>query len=371
MKRVLFLYITEVSGHHSAVAAVEQALKLYNPEIKTFSINAFKYTSPKTEKLIHFLYMKVIKRIPQIWSYLYDNPKFFNKTQNLKNTIHKKNFEKIDQLINKFSPDAIVCSQAYPCGLVSDYKDSHDCKIPLIAILTDFIGHAFWIYNKVDYYVVACEETKKRFIKDGISEERIKLFGIPIHPKFTIQHKKEEIAQKLGLNLSTPIILIMGGGHGLGPVKKIIRHLDKSSRNMQIIVITGINKKLLKWLAKKQKSLSKKLLAFEFISNIDEIMEISTILISKPGGLTTSEALAKNLPLIIMRPIPGQETNNMRYLLKKEVAKHATDENELLHTLENLLDNKNYINEMVSKIRQIRKPESALDVAKLILNSNV
>ncbi|MFC1703434.1 glycosyltransferase [Candidatus Omnitrophota bacterium] len=370
MKKVLFLYITDVSGHHSAVNAVDQALKLFNPEIETKAVNAFKHTNPLTERLIHKIYLKVIKGRPQIWGHLYDNPKVFKRLQGMKRFIHRKNFRKIDELIEQFSPDAIVCTQAYPCGLVADYKSTYERDIPLIAVLTDFAGHAYWLYDQVNCFVVACNEAKERFVRDGIPGERIKVLGIPVHPKFSILHNREEIAKKLNIDLSIPTILIMGGGHGLGPVKKIIQFLDEIDISMQIIVVTGINASLLEWLKSMQNKLQKNIVALEYINNIDEIMEISSLLISKPGGLTSSEALSKNLPMIIMKPIPGQEENNTKYLLKEGVAVKVDSEEEVPKLVKRFLRNPELLNKMRIKSKKIAKPESAIEIAKLILNIN-
>ncbi|MFC1594433.1 glycosyltransferase [Candidatus Omnitrophota bacterium] len=370
MKKVLFLYITEVSGHHSAVNAIEDAIKLFDPQIETKCINAFKYTNPIAEKLVHNIYLRVIKRRPHIWGNMYDNPRVFEKTQRIKKFIHRMNFKKIDNLIEQFEPDVIVCSQAYPCGMVADYKMTFGRTIPLFAVLTDFAGHSYWLYDGIDYFVVACEEAKKRFVKDGIPEEKISVFGIPIHPKFAISLNKEEIAKKIGVDASVPTILIMGGGHGLGPVEKIVQRLDAIEKDLQIIVITGINKSLLQWLNKRKEVFRKKVLAFEYVDNIDELMEIATVLISKPGGLTSSEALAKNLPLVIMNPIPGQEANNTKYLLEQKVAVSVHDERQVQHVIEELLDDPEQLQRMIAQAQRIRKPESAISIAKLILNSN-
>ena len=114
----------------------------------------------------------MIKNRPQIWGSIYDNPKFINKTKRIKEFIHKSNSEKIGKLIKEFTPDAIVCTQAYPCGLVADYKKSNNINKPLIAVLTDFAGHAYWLYDAVDYFVVACREAKERFIRGSIPEKK-------------------------------------------------------------------------------------------------------------------------------------------------------------------------------------------------------
>ena len=194
--------------------------------------------------------------------------------------------------------------------------------------------------------------------------------GITIDPKFFQDLEKEKIAKELGLDLSIPIVLIMGGGQGLGPVKKIIKSFNKIKLNFQIIVITGTNKKLLRWL-NSYRLPQKKLVPLGYVDNIDEIMSISTLLITKPGGITSAEALSKSLPMIIMHPIPGQEANNTQYLLRQDVAVKADNVEQLDKKLNELLKNRESMANMRRCAKEANLPESSLNIARLILNHNV
>src|SRR3989338_4475697 len=197
MKRVLLLYISEDSGHHCASLAIEHALHELDPTVKTLNINSFNYTNPILEKIINRTYMGVVKRTPEIWDYLYDNPRVLRSTQRLREMIHKFNSAKLKTLLDEFRPDAIVCTQAFPCGMVADYKKSFDLDVPLIGVLTDFAPHSYWIYNNVDRYVVPSEETGKKLIENGIDPQKVAVFGIPIYPKFREAVNKEEVFKRL------------------------------------------------------------------------------------------------------------------------------------------------------------------------------
>jgi processive 1,2-diacylglycerol beta-glucosyltransferase len=144
------MYISEISGHHSATLAIEKALKILQPNVEILNINAFNYTNPISEKVVNRLYLGIIKRTPQIWDYLYDNPTIAKKIEKMKETIHKFNSPKLKRLFDKFKPDAVVCSQAFPCGMCADYKRTYDSHIPLVAVLTDYVPHSYWIYDRVD-----------------------------------------------------------------------------------------------------------------------------------------------------------------------------------------------------------------------------
>ena len=169
------------------------------------------------------------------------------------------------------------------------------------------------------------------------------------------------------MKTNLPKILIMGGGQGLGPVKTIIKSLEKIKKDFQGLIVTGINKKLYRSLKKKIKKSKSKFLLFGFIDNINELMEISDIIITKPGGVTTAEALAKKLPMVIVKPIPGQEASNTAYLMKKGAAIKCDDPKKINLAIEDLLDNPAKLKQLSESAGRISKPNASLDVASLVL----
>lgn len=368
-KRIILMYISEVSGHHSATIAIEEALKSLQPDVEILNINAFSYTNPISEKIINRLYMSVIKRTPQIWDYLYDNPTVVKNIEKMKETIHKYNSPKLKVLFDKFKPDAVVCTQAFPCGMVADYKKTYNSHIALVAVLTDYIPHSYWIYDAVNYYVVPCEEVALRLIKKGAAADKIKILGIPFDQKFNAPVNKAGIIQKLNLAAGASTLLIMGGGQGLGPVKTIVRSLEKVRFPLQEIIVTGTNKKLFNSLKKKIKKYKKKILLFSYVDNINELMAVADLIITKPGGITTAEALAKKLPMLIVKPIPGQEANNTRYLTEKEAAIKIDKPREINFIIEDLLAHPAKLNQLRESASRISRPDASLDTAKLLLNA--
>jgi len=369
-KKVLLMYITSNSGHYRASLAIENALKTLSPGIATMNINGFAYTNPIFEKLINRTYMSVIRNKPEVWEYLYDNPKVLKSVQGLRNAIHKSNSKKLKVLIeNEFRPDAVVCTQAFPCGMVADYKKYLGLDLPLFGVLTDHAPHSYWIFDNVDYYIVPSEASRSHFIKNGVGEARIKTFGIPINPRFGVRQDKEDICRRAGFDSRKRTVLIMGGSQGIGPVEKMVDALEHTPLDFQILAICGINKKLQNILSKKEKRYKKKMFVYGLVENVDELMEISDVIITKPGGLTTSEALAKNLPMIIIHPIPGQETKNTEFLLQQGVALRAEDEDDISVLVQELFSNSVKLDEMRKKAELIKKPNSAMDTARLILRA--
>ena len=371
-KRILLMYISEVSGHHSATLAIEKAIKIISADAEILNINAFQYTNPISEKIVNRLYMGVIKRTPQIWDYLYDNPIIVRRIEKIKETIHKFNSPKLKNLFDRFKPDAVVCTQAFPCGMVADFKKTYNSNIPLIAVLTDYVPHSYWIYDSVDYYITPSQEVSLRLMKKGVACDRIKSFGIPFDTKFNEPQDKKRLMQKFKLNVNLPTTLIMGGGQGLGPIKTIVKSLEKIKIEIQGIVVAGTNKKLFASLKKRIKKYKKKILLFGYVDNMNELMSISDIIITKPGGVTCAEVLAQSLAMIIVRPLPGQEANNTAYLTEKLAAIKIDNPKDINLIIEDLLENPGNLNHLRESARRISKPNASLDIAQFILNlSNV
>lgn len=366
-KKILLMYISDYSGHQQACFALENALHLLDKDVETKCINSFSYTNPILEKIINKTYMTVIKRRPEVWEYLYDNPRIVKKSQRLKELMHRYNSGKMKELLDSFKPDAIVCTQAFPCGIVADLKKTHGIKIPLIGVLTDYAPHSYWVYNSVDVYIVPSEETGKRLVQNGVFEGKIRPLGVPVDPKFYRPFDKQQLLSKYSLESDKPVLLIMGGSQGLGPIKRIVMLLNKSPLDVQLIILTGTNKKMYRYLRRRRKIFKKNIVVLPFTDAVNELMEIATLIITKPGGLTTAEALSKNLPIIIIHPLPGQESMNTQFLTEKGFAIKAGDEREVVVLLEELLRNQEKIAGIKKLMREHNKPYTSLEAAKLIL----
>ncbi len=366
-RRILLMYITKVSGHRQATVALQKTIKQHIPEAEVMSINGFGYTYPILEKVVNKAYMGVIKRAPQIWDKMYDNPKLVKRSSLIKEFLNKKAHKKLAKLFDEFKPDTVICTQAFPCGMVAHFKTAYNAPITLIGVLTDFAPHAYWLNKGVDYYIVPSEDAKERFMKAGIPAEAIRTFGIPIRMSFAEKLNKQEIAAKLGLSPVIPTVLIMGGGQGLGPIKKVVKSLLKLNRKLQLIVIAGTNEKLMDWLEKTRQKTDKALVIYDYANNVPELMDLATLIISKPGGMTTSECLAKGLPMVIVNPIPGQEMHNTTFLIKKGIAIRVDEVKEIAAEVNALLDSPQRLAAMSKAAKEQGKPYAARDVAQLVL----
>lgn len=368
-KRVLLMYISQVSGHRQSALAIQKSLKALNPDCEIMSINGFGYTYPLMEKIVNTAYMGVIKRAPQIWEYLYDNPKVIRASARLKKTIHRSSHKKLRPLMESFKPDVVICTQAFPCGMVADYKLANGLDFMVVGVLTDFAPHLYWLHDGVSYYVVPSEEANQRYLKENVPAEKLKVFGIPIRLKFGEKQDRRAVCTKLGLAADVPTVLIMGGGQGLGPMKEAVKSLVRLERPLQMVVIAGTNVKLAHWLKKVQRRTDKKIIFYDYAENVEELMTVATLIVSKPGGMTTSECLAKGLPMVVVDPIPGQEERNAQFLVGAGIAVRVDDKRQIGAEIDKLLNDQPKLQAMRQAALKHGMPMAAENIAKFILSN--
>jgi processive 1,2-diacylglycerol beta-glucosyltransferase len=363
-RRFLLFHVTPRSGHFRASRALEQTLRRLDPNASVTNVDAFTYTSRFVRWAISRSYLSLIRHQPDVWEYLYDNPAVHRQVQQLRGLLHRYQAAKLHRLLDTVRPDAIACTQAYPCGMVADFKKHHGLSAPLVGILTDYAPHLYWFHEQVDVYVVPSEQVKQRFLARGVESSRVQALGIPIDLRFLDTSPREATARRFGLQPDQPILLIMGGSSGFGPLREILLHLDILPHPCQLVVVTGSNRALLAWMLRHR--FRHRVVPLGFSEQIPELMELATLLISKPGGLTTSEALAKRLPLVIINPIPGQEAYNARYLLSQGAAVQASGPETVRQTVRDLLDNPERLELLRQRCGQLAHPTAALDTVKLL-----
>ncbi|MBI3011476.1 MAG: glycosyltransferase [Candidatus Omnitrophica bacterium] len=363
-RRFVLMHITTSSGHHRASCAIGQTLKRLDPLAQIVNVDAFQYTSRFVRWAISRSYLSIIRHQPDVWEYLYDNPAVHRRIQHLRVLLHRYQAGKLQRLLETVRPEAIACTQAYPCGMVADFKKHHNLSVPLVGVLTDYAPHLYWFHDTVDAYVVPSEQVKQRFVTRGVDPSRIKVLGIPIDRKFLEANDREATARALGLDPTHPIILIMGGGSGFGQIRDIMLSVDILPYPCQFVVVAGTNRSLLAWLQGQR--FRHRVVSLGYTNDIPKLMDIATLLISKPGGLTTSEALAKHLPLVIVNPIPGQEAYNARFLLSHGAAVQAGSPETVRQTVRDLLDNPDRLAGLRRRNVELAHPNAAADIAGLL-----
>jgi len=221
-----------------------------------------------------------------------------------------------------------------------------------------------WMDAGVDLYCVAAEETKVRLIARGAAAENVVATGIPIAAKFSSKPDVKQFRKNCGLRDDQPVLLVLSGGFGMGPVAEILAELDKVPGQFQTIVVTGRNEELRRELAAQDHKHPARVLGFA--SNMHELMAVADLIITKPGGLTSSEALAMGKPLFILNPIPGQEAANSDFLLERGAAVKVNRVEDLPYRIEQLLGSKK-LAEMAKAAKTLGRPRAALEVCRQVL----
>ena len=374
-KKILLAYITKNSGHHQAVLAIERNLDRLNclGEIKTKSVNFSKHIHPLISFFGEKIYLWVLQDNSQIWERVYDNPRVYTWLVKWIDCLVFFKFWKLRGLIEGFVPDVICCTQAFPALIMANFKkraakNSKIVSTPIVGVLTDYSPHWYWVHADIDLYVVPSAEIAEILISRGVKQEKIRVLGIPIDPKFFVERvDKKAVLKKMGLEESRPVILLMGGSKGLGPIREIVIGLsDRFHSSLQLIVVCGRNLRLKKEIQKEIEFSRCPIKVLGYIENINELMEISSLIITKPGGQTVSESLTCGLPMILINPIPGQEILNARFLVKRGMA-ILVGAKEAIEVVGYWFENPEIREKWRLKAKTFVKPDAALVIAEILI----
>jgi processive 1,2-diacylglycerol beta-glucosyltransferase len=305
------------------------------------------------------LYKQSAKRLPAAYGL------FFNITDKLfDKPIWKKvltpSINKVREFLTEAKPDIVI--SVYPtAGLVCSIL-SKELRFRTVTVITDFGAHSQWIQPLTDLYFVPTDDLKKFLVSKGIKHKRIKITGIPLREKFSIPHKATSIRRRF--NLSDKFtVLLMSGEYGIGNIRNLCQRLMKLP--IQLIVICGNNKRLYRKVSElKKKTKANNLFCLGFTDEVHNLMATSDVLIGKAGGITVSEAMAVGLPMIVYRPIPGQEFFNVDYLVNEGVALYARDKDEVMNKVRFLYEHPYRLKEMKQKARQIGKPNATKNICQ-------
>ncbi|HPT17731.1 MAG TPA: glycosyltransferase, partial [Kiritimatiellia bacterium] len=316
--RILICYLVRNSGHHAAARAIEAQIKKLNPMAETRCLDLLETTHPTWSSAVQYVYMSTIRRTPELWEALYDNFWFDWLTRWIRPLVQRGNSLKLRILMEAFQPDAIVCTQAHPFAVLSAYARRQGKPIPLWGVVTDFLPHRFWHVPPDEHirYVVPTETAVQRLMILGTPADRIATFGIPIQAD-VLAARGKIVSRTDGRR-----ILVMGGSRGLGARFATIRQLDRAGADFTIDVVTGTNRRLRRQLLAARHKFRHPIRIRGYVKDAMALMHRASLLIGKPGGLTSAEAMASGTPMLIIRPLPGQERGNTEMLVRHGAAIH-------------------------------------------------
>lgn len=365
--RVLVFSATYGAGHVKAAEALIAAIRINNSEVEIIHEDAIALINKGLNHILRSSYISLIKHAPKIWGKVYyrtqeiaDN----SLLQRFLNTFGRRHFV---NYIQDLKPDVIVCTYPTVAGVLAQLRLKGQLSIPIVTVVTDYTVHSQWIHSGVDRYIVGSSQVARGLMERGIEASRILVSGIPVNPRFEHEADKDERLSKLGLEKNRLTFLIMGGAYGvLDKAKWMCDLIANFEGPVQTIIVCGKDRKLYRTLDPVVKEARNPIIQLNFVNYVDELMSIADVIITKAGGLTVSESLTKQLPMIVFKPIPGQEENNARYIEEIGAGRIAHSDQEFVRIFNELVTNPQVIKKMSDAAAQALPGHSAERAVKAI-----
>ena len=370
LRKVLLLSASAGAGHVRAAEAIEKAFKQRkdSDSVEVHNFDVLNYTNKLFRHLYSKAYIDLVNKMPEVPGWVYDKLDKPWKNERRRLALDKLNTRPFVKLLREYQPDLIVCTHFLPVEIVSWLKAKERLASRQVIIVTDFDVHAMWLVHHYERYFVAVDEARAYLETLGIPPEKITVSGIPIDPVFAIKKDKQEMRAKHGLAPDRTTILLSAGGFGVGSVDALVHSLLPLQHRAQVVAICGRNEelrqRLTKLAARIKPDASVLLKPFGYTKEMDELMTASDLVLGKPGGLTTSEALAKGLVFVIVNPIPGQEERNSDHLLEGAAAIRCNNLPTLSYKLDRLLGDPQRFKSMQANARRMGHPNAAREIVE-------
>jgi len=370
-KHLLILSGPMGNGHIRAAGALEACAEEKYPHLKVTNVNVKDYMPFIYKKMFHDLYLYFANNCPFAWSFIY-----YNTDKPYPETVLGRFFlwfrrrirKRMIREVLKYNPDYIICSHFLPAEILNEYKAQNDFKVPVSVIVTDFSLHWVYINTVLDNYFVNCTEVKNLLISRGVEDTRIHITGCPVFPEFTREYPRDEVItlrRKNGFDADTPIFLVMMGGNGVGKMTSLCEILLKRFPEYGVIAMSGANPKKIQALQALEKDYPGRLLPVPFTDEVAQYLAMSDIIVTKPGGISTSECIAMEKPMVIINPIPGQEERNVDYLIERGIITKAHCEESLQYR--EVLPSSDRLKFIAEQLKNISLPNAGYDILEIAL----
>ncbi|WCK56462.1 glycosyltransferase [Aneurinibacillus sp. Ricciae_BoGa-3] len=345
--KILILTGSFGDGHRKVAEAISESFGFCSPGADIEVMDVIKRINPNIHLIIHFIFMLMVKKLPFVYGVLYNAtrdshvaaflPKIFLKIIGL---------PKIQNVIGDVQPSVVISTCPLSATIVAYLKARNMLTVPTYTVITDHTDHGYWLSPQTDYYIVGSDYVKQSLIEMGVPESRIMVTGIPIRAEFSQRYNKKLVLSKYGVDSSLPTVMVMGGGEGMiGGLARVLKG-NSLPVKLNVLIVCGHNDKLRKKLDKELRRSIHHVNVMGYVDHIAEIMAISDLIITKPGGVTTSEAIAAHLPMLLYKPIPGQEVDNAEFLVRSGVALQAHNRKDLLDLLQKAVGNPEELSHM-------------------------
>jgi processive 1,2-diacylglycerol beta-glucosyltransferase len=367
--RVLLLSASSGAGHLRAAQALEKAFSARGDCIVEH-VDAIKYASKLFQSLYHKTYVSLAKRAPDILGLLYNRTDQPWNHPRPRLAVDRLNVQPMIRMLKRVQPDLCIATHFLPGEILAWLIAEKKLRAHNAVVITDYDVHALWLCRTVDRYYVALPESAEYLAAIGVPREKLRISGIPVDPLFSKPADRGEVRRHLVLDLHHPMVLVAAGGEGLGPVELLVRGLLDLRRPWQIVAIAGKSDKMRKRLEELSREAGSlpggvpRLRAVGFTTEMDQYMAAADLLVGKAGGLTTSEALACALPMVLIDPIPGQEERNADHLLEAGVAIRCNNLPVAAWKVAALLDDPARLKGMQEAARKMARPNAAAEIAE-------
>jgi processive 1,2-diacylglycerol beta-glucosyltransferase len=365
-KKVLILSASVGAGHLRAAEALEKTFKQANAAAEVKNIDVLNYTNPLFRRLYGKAYIDMVNKMPEVLGWMYDSLDKPWQNERRRLALDRLNTQPFIKFLKDYQPDIAVCTHFLPAEIISWLKAKEKINFPQAIVVTDFDVHAMWLCHHFEQYFVALDETRVHLEKLGIPAEKISVSGIPIDPIFAEHKDKAEMREKYGLEKDKLTILVSAGGFGVGKIEHLLVALSDLKTPAQILAICGRNEELKTKLEKLAvEKLNNQTVTFKpigYTTAMDEYMSAADLIVGKPGGLTTTEALAKGLIFVVVNPIPGQEERNSDHLLEKGCAIKCNNLPTLSYKIDELLSDKARVEAMKANVLRFARPNASREI---------
>lgn len=372
MKKIIIFYASYGGGHLSAAKSIETYFKNNYQNIDIKLIDCMKYINKTIEKISTAAYREMAKKVPWAWGKIYSDSQK-GPLAHISSRANAIMAVKLLKLLKQENPDLIISTHPFGSQMCGYLKRKGKINSEIATILTDFKSHDQWLVenNYINYFFVSNNNMKYELMNRNIPEQKIFVTGIPVSEKFLKNYNKKEILNQLNFSENKKTILFFAGGEfGLGKSKtlEIFEKLVSDFENIQIIAISGKNETMKNNFIKitNEYKRNHSVTILEFTDKVAEFMSISTLVITKPGGLTSTEALTSNLPMLIINPIPGQEEENAEFLEENKVAIWLKKDDDINSILNILLNDENILKTMKDNTRLISRPNSTKNICEIL-----
>ena len=369
-KRILVLSASVGAGHMRAAEAVELALKQLAPDAVVQNVDILTLTNAVFRRVYGKAYLDLVNHAPHLLGLMYDlldRPHKEHAGDRLLYLVQKLNLSKVIDLIEDGKWDAVVHTHFLPAQILTKLRKAGRAPMPHMVVTTDFETHKLWVHEPVEQYTTATEEGAAYLESYGVPAKTITTTGIPIHPLFSEDKGRDACLKSQGLKGDRPIVLQMAGGFGVGPIEKLFKGVLSIDTPLEVAVVCGKNEALKKKLEKLKPPSQHRVKVIGFTKQMDELLTVADLVLTKPGGLTTSEVLAKGCAMAIVNPIPGQESRNSDFLLENGAAIKINNIATMPLKLAAVLGDRKRLDSLKANAGKLGKPRAAFRIAEMAL----